>query len=58
MDASELSLILRSFGRRTVIRDRQPLRRHLDFLGVINAVQFSSLDLDLVRVVQKLAEIG
>lgn len=47
--ASELSLILRSSGRRTVIRDRQPLRRHLDFLGVINAVQFSSLDLDLVR---------
>jgi DNA replication and repair protein RecF len=47
--ASELSLILRSSGRRTVIKDRHPLRRHLDFLGVLNAVQFSSLDLELVR---------
>jgi DNA replication and repair protein RecF len=46
---SELSLILRSSGRRTVIRDREPLRRHFDFLGVLNAVQFSSLDLELVR---------
>jgi DNA replication and repair protein RecF len=46
---SELSMILRASGRRTVIRDREPLRRHLDFLGVLNAVQFSSLDLELVR---------
>ncbi|MEG3437085.1 DNA replication/repair protein RecF [Pannus brasiliensis CCIBt3594] len=46
---SELSLLLRASGRRTVIRDREPLRRHLDFLGVLNAVQFSSLDLELVR---------
>ncbi len=46
---SHLGLILRSSGRRTVILNNEPLRRHLDFLGVLNAVEFSSLDLDLVR---------
>lgn len=46
---SELSLILRASGRRTVILNQEPLRRHLDFLGVLNAVEFSSLDLELVR---------
>lgn len=45
----ELALTLRSSGRRTVALNGETLRRHLDFLGVINAVQFSSLDLDLVR---------
>jgi DNA replication and repair protein RecF len=46
---AELGLILRKQGRRTVALNREPLRRQLDFLGILNAVQFSSLDLDLVR---------
>lgn len=46
---SELSIIFRRQGRRTVALNRESLRRQLDFLGVLNAVQFSSLDLDLVR---------
>ncbi|WP_088893402.1 DNA replication/repair protein RecF [Leptolyngbya ohadii] len=45
----DLSLTLRSNGRRTVSLNGEALRRQLDFLGVLNAVQFSSLDLDLVR---------
>jgi len=46
---SELSIIFRKQGRRTVALNKESLRRQLDFLGVLNAVQFSSLDLDLVR---------
>ncbi|MEM8829278.1 MAG: DNA replication/repair protein RecF [Cyanobacteria bacterium P01_G01_bin.19] len=46
---NELSIIFRKQGRRTVAVNRETLRRQLDFLGVLNAVQFSSLDLDLVR---------
>lgn len=46
---TELSITLRRQGRRTVALNREGLRRQLDFLGVLNAVQFSSLDLDLVR---------
>ena len=45
----DLSVILRSQGRRTVALNHESLRRHLDFLGVLNVVQFSSLDIDLVR---------
>jgi DNA replication and repair protein RecF len=45
----ELALTLREKGRRTAALNREPLRRQLDFLGVLNAVLFSSLDLDLVR---------
>ncbi|MDX2216116.1 MAG: DNA replication/repair protein RecF [Oculatellaceae cyanobacterium bins.114] len=45
----ELALTLRTQGRRTVALNEQSLKRQLDFLGVLNAVQFSSLDLDLVR---------
>lgn len=45
----DLALILRSNGRRTVSLNGETLRRQLDFLGVMNAVQFSSLDLELVR---------
>lgn len=44
-----LTLTLRQKGRRTVALDREKLRRQTDFLGALNAVQFSSLDLDLVR---------
>ncbi|HBL10357.1 MAG TPA: DNA replication/repair protein RecF [Cyanobacteria bacterium UBA11162] len=45
----ELGLTLRSQGRRTVALNQESLRRQLDFLGILNAVQFSSLDLELVR---------
>lgn len=46
---SNLSLTLRRNGRRTVTLNSENLRRQMDFLGVLNAVQFSSLDLELVR---------
>jgi DNA replication and repair protein RecF len=46
---SELKIVFRKQGRRTVAVNQENLRRQLDFLGVLNAVQFSSLDLDLVR---------
>ncbi|MEM9768221.1 MAG: DNA replication/repair protein RecF [Cyanobacteria bacterium P01_D01_bin.71] len=46
---ADVAIVLRDKGRRTVIRSGEKLRRQLDFLGVLNAVQFSSLDLDLVR---------
>ncbi|NEO53635.1 MAG: DNA replication/repair protein RecF [Okeania sp. SIO3B5] len=45
----ELTLTVRSQGRRTVAVNGETLRRHLDFLSILNVVQFSSLDLDLVR---------
>ncbi len=44
-----LKLTLRQKGRRTAAINHQAVKRQTDFLGVINAVQFSSLDLDLVR---------
>lgn len=46
---ADLAIVLRDKGRRTVIRSGEKLRRQMDFLGALNAVQFSSLDLDLVR---------
>ena len=46
---SDLSIILRSPGRRTLTLNQENLRRHLEFLGCLNAVGFSSLDLNLVR---------
>ncbi len=45
----DLAIKLRRSGRRTVAVNRQTCRRQLDFLGILNVVQFSSLDLDLVR---------
>lgn len=45
----ELTLTLRNGSRRTVALNGEKLRRQLDFLGTLNAVQFSCLDLDLVR---------
>lgn len=45
----DLSITLRNSSRRTVALNGQSLRRQLDFLGTLNIVQFSSLDLDLVR---------
>ncbi|PSO47026.1 MAG: DNA replication/repair protein RecF [Cyanobacteria bacterium SW_9_44_58] len=46
---SQLTLTLRHKGRRTVAVNHESLRRQIDFLGRLNAVAFSSLDLDLVR---------
>ncbi|MEH2027247.1 DNA replication/repair protein RecF [Nostoc sp.] len=46
---SELTLTLRRNGRRSVALNGESIRRQMDFLGVLNAVQFSSLDLELVR---------
>jgi DNA replication and repair protein RecF len=45
----DLGMSLRVNGRRSLTVNTEPVRRHLDFLGQLNAVQFSSLDLDLVR---------
>ena len=45
----DLGIIFRSSSRRTVSLNGESLKRQLDFLGTMNAVQFSSLDLDLVR---------
>ena len=45
----DLGMIFRSSSRRTVSLNGESLKRQLDFLGTMNAVQFSSLDLDLVR---------
>ncbi len=46
---SELNLVLRNGGRRAAIINGEVLKRQQDFLGNLNAVQFSSLDIDLVR---------
>ncbi|MEM8503943.1 MAG: DNA replication/repair protein RecF [Cyanobacteria bacterium P01_D01_bin.1] len=46
---SELTLVLQNGGRRTAVLNGETLKRQQDFLGNLNAVQFSSLDLDLVR---------
>ncbi len=46
---SELTLGLRNGGRRAAVLNGETLKRQQDFLGNLNAVQFSSLDLDLVR---------
>ncbi|MCZ2205355.1 DNA replication/repair protein RecF [Cylindrospermopsis raciborskii] len=46
---SNLTLNLRRNGRRTVAINGETVRRQMDFLGILNAVEFSSLDLELVR---------
>ena len=45
----ELAIDLRVRGRRSLRLDGQGIRKRADFLGQVNAVVFSSLDLDLVR---------
>lgn len=45
----DLKLTLRQTGRRSVSLNGVTLRRQIDALGTLNTVQFSSLDLDLVR---------
>jgi DNA replication and repair protein RecF len=49
LGVSELSLVLRGAGRRSAVVNGETLKRQQDFLGHLNAVQFSSLDIDLVR---------
>ncbi|MDJ0744147.1 MAG: DNA replication/repair protein RecF [Xenococcaceae cyanobacterium MO_167.B27] len=46
---AELTITFRNQGKRTIALNKEPLRRQIEFLGNLNAVQFSSLDLDLVR---------
>ncbi|PSN19189.1 DNA replication/repair protein RecF [filamentous cyanobacterium CCP5] len=46
---ADMALVLRNGARRTALLNGEKLRRQLDFLGTLNAVQFSSLDIDLVR---------
>ena len=45
----DLKLMLRTNGSRTLVVNNEAQRRRRDFLGLLNVVQFSSLDLDLVR---------
>ncbi len=45
----DLQLRLQATGRRSALVNGETLRRQLDFLGYLNTVQFSSLDLELVR---------
>jgi len=45
----ELMMRMRISGKRTLNVNNVNQTRHLDFLGNLNAVMFSSLDLDLVR---------
>jgi len=47
--ALDLGLVLRRSGRRTLMGNGQTLKRQVDFLGLLSAVEFSSLDLELVR---------
>lgn len=46
---ASLQLTLRRGSRRTAVINGETLKRQQDFLGNLNAVQFSSLDLELVR---------
>ncbi len=45
----DLAITLRDNGRRTCTINGEGSRRQMDFIGILNIVQFSSLDLDLVR---------
>ena len=49
MGTVDLKIVLRANGRRSVALNSEFLRRQLDFLGTLNAVHFSSLDIELVR---------
>lgn len=45
----DLKLLFRTNGHRAFALNGENLRKRLDFLGTLNVVQFSSLDLELVR---------
>jgi DNA replication and repair protein RecF len=49
LGTTDMSLRLRRAGRRTLTLNGEIVKRQADMLGVMNAVEFSSLDLDLVR---------
>lgn len=49
MGQMDLGITLRQTGRRSLRVNSDNVRRQVDFLGHLNSVQFSSLDLDLVR---------
>lgn len=49
MGSVDLTLTLRQSGRRTAALNGHTVKRQIDFLGTLSAVQFSSLDLELVR---------
>jgi DNA replication and repair protein RecF len=45
----ELGIIWRAAGGKDISLNGENIKRQIDFLGVLNTVEFSSLDLDLVR---------
>ncbi|MBL1211019.1 DNA replication/repair protein RecF [Geminocystis sp. GBBB08] len=45
----DLEMILPFKGKRELIVNHEKLSRNLDFLGIVNTVFFSSVDIDLVR---------
>lgn len=45
----DLAVVFRRSGRRTLVGNGQTLKRQVDYLGLLSAVEFSSLDLELVR---------
>ncbi|MEN9240415.1 MAG: DNA replication/repair protein RecF, partial [Thermostichales cyanobacterium SZTDM-1c_bins_54] len=45
----QVGILLRNGGRKSLQVNGQTLNRHLDFLGQLNAVLFSSWDLEIVR---------
>jgi DNA replication and repair protein RecF len=49
LGTTDMSIRLRRAGRRTLTLNGETVKRQADLLGVMNAVEFSSLDLDLVR---------
>ncbi len=46
---AEFKALFRAKGRRSLTLNGENIRRQIDALGTLNAVQFSCLDLDLVR---------
>lgn len=46
---TELKALFRTQGRRSLTLNGENVKRQIDALGTLNAVQFSCLDLDLVR---------
>ncbi len=45
----ELGIILRLLGGKEISLNGENIKKQIDFIGILNTVEFSSLDLDLVR---------
>ncbi len=45
----DLKITLPQKGRRQLIVNQEKVKRNIDFLGILNTVLFSSLDIDLIR---------